>query len=174
MASPVYIYTLINKSFCLSHSLSISGPSKPKLCGPWRSSTTLHSAQSSPLSYFLSFFLSHFYTVNALFCIIFPCSVSVSVRIFHFSPLLFWWSGVLTRGRLDLCQLPSHYRHRTNHDAGVCVSLCPNSNLVLGFWCPLPDNYYCMWPIHAKTNIQVAWVLLYMIGTTLSSMKFSK
>lgn len=172
MASPVHIY--INKQVFLFVTLSVHFWAHPSL------NCVAHDAPPLPPqctvfpTILFSFFLSHFYTVNALFCIIFPCSVSVSVRIFHFSPLLFWWSGVLTRGRLDLCQLPSHYRHRINHDAGFCVSLCPNSNLVLGFWCPLPDNYYCIWPIHAKTNIQVAWVLLYMIGTTLSSMKFSK
>ena len=150
MASPVYIY--INKQVFLFVTLSVHFWAHPslKLCGPWRSSTTLYRAQSSPLSYFLSFFLIFTQIMLCSVAFFFSCSVSVSISIsfFHFSLLLFWWSGVLTRGRLDLCQLPSQCRTMM-----LVFVFCfvPTQTSYRG--CGVPDNYYCMWPIHVQRQI---------------------
>ena len=152
MASPVYIY--INKQVFLFVTLSVHFWAHPslKLCGPWRSSTTLYRAQSSPLSYFLSFFL--------IFTQIMLCSVAFFFFLFcqrqHQHQLLSFLSAlVLMVWGFDTW--PARFvptaKPMSNHDAGFCVLLCPDSNLVSGLWCSWQLLLYVANSC-AKTNIQ--------------------
>lgn len=150
MASPVYIY--INKQqVSLFVSLSVHFWAHPSLNYVAHDAPALLSTVHS-LPHYLIFFLSHFYTVNALFCSFFFflfCQRQHQHLSFLSALVLMVWGFDTWPARFVPTAKPL-----SNHDAGFCVLLCPDSNLVLWLWCPLPDNYYCMWPIHhAKTKI---------------------
>ena len=148
MASPVYIY--INKQVFLFVTLSVHFWAHPslKLCGPWRSSTTLYRAQSSPLSYFLSFFL--------IFTQIMLCSVAFFFFLFcqrQHQLLSFLSALVLMVWGFDTWPARFVPTAKPMSTMMLVFVFCfvPTQTSYRG--CGVPDNYYCMWPIHVQRQI---------------------